>query len=274
MSNRTRSRSALHPTLDRRRLLRAAGALGLLAGGAAWLAPARADEPWLRLSAARELLDGAEPRTGALTLELPLVSEDGGAVPLSLSSDADGIEAVHLFASGNPSPEIAVFRPSAALRPLRIATRVRLNRTQSVIALARTADGQWLAASRDVRITVSGCLADGEADAGPGSMQARIRVPDRARSGEAVEALTMIDHPMETGLDPDTSEPVRDERLVRRFELALGDQRLLEAEFFAAVSANPYLRFSFTPPASGELRFSWEADGDRSTRETRSIQVT
>jgi sulfur-oxidizing protein SoxY len=74
---------------------------------------ARADA-WVRLEAARKLLGGRTPASQGIALELPLVSEDGSSVPLTVRVDspmtaADHVQSIHLFATRNPSPEIAEF---------------------------------------------------------------------------------------------------------------------------------------------------------------------
>ncbi|MCC5862211.1 MAG: thiosulfate oxidation carrier complex protein SoxZ [Gammaproteobacteria bacterium] len=241
--------------------------VAILAGALllALLAPApaaAAEGPWQRLPAAAALLDGADPVTRGLSLELPLVADDGSAVALTVAAEAP-VEVIHLFATRNPAPEIAVYRFLDGQVQPRVATRVRLNESQTVIALARTANGRWLAASREIRITVSGCLARAE-DADPDAeMSTRVRAPSRLRLGEAGELLAMITHPMETGLREGPDGTLVARRLVSEFEVALAGTPLFAAEFHAAVSANPFLRLQLAPEAAGELELRWVEDGGR-----------
>ena len=231
-----------------------------------------ADGPWQRLPAAAALLDGAQVRTSGLTLELPLVSEDGSAVALNVAADVPVTE-IHLFGTRNPSPEIAVLRFLDAQIQPRVATRVRLNETQQVIALARTTDGKWLATSREVRITVSGCLARSDGVDAADEMNTRVRAPGTLRAGQSGELLAMITHPMETGLrdGPDGTPVPR--RLIERVALDYDDTQVFEAELFAAVSANPFLRLQLAPDAGGEVRIRWFEDAGRSAEARERVEM-
>lgn len=239
-----------------------AGALLLALFSPASATASAAQAPWQRLPAAAALLDGAEVATQGLTLELPLVADDGSAVALTVAAETP-VESIHLFATRNPAPEIAVYRFLDTQVQPRVATRVRLNESQTVIALARTADGRWLAASREIRITVSGCLARAD-EAGPDSeMTTRVRAPSRLRPGETGELLAMITHPMETGLREGADGELVPRRLVSEFAVSFEGRPLFAAEFHAAVSANPFLRLQLAPEASGELELRWVEDGGR-----------
>ena len=233
---------------------------------------AAAERPWQRLPAASALLDGAQPTVTGLTLELPLVSDDGAAVALTVAADRP-VDVIHLFATRNPAPEIAVFRFLDAQVHPRVATRVRLNESQRVIALARTADGHWLATSREIRITVSGCLARADAPGADAEMTPRVRAPSRLGRGETAELLTMITHPMETGLREAADGTRVTRRLVSRFELSLADTPLFKAEFYAAVSANPFLRLQWAPTTPGELQLRWVEDGGREALDRSDITL-
>jgi len=235
--------------------------------------PAHAAQgPWQRLPAAVALLDGASVETRGLKLELPLVSEDGGAVALTVSADV-AVEAIHLFATRNPSPEIAVLRfHDAQLQP-RVATRVRLNETQQVIALARTTDGRWLASSREVRITTSGCLARSDEVPAESEMVTRVRAPAALRAGESGELLAMITHPMETGLRERADGTPVPRRLISQFEVSMNGTPLFEAELFAAMSASPFFRLQLAPHSAGELALRWVEEGGREAGEQAAITL-
>src|SRR5690606_37613306 len=104
---------------------------------------------WQRLEQARAVIGDAAPVSGAIALELPLVSENGASVPLTLRIDRamdseERVETIHLFAPRNPDPQIAVFHLTELAGQAEIATRIRLNESQTVIAVARTASGEVL----------------------------------------------------------------------------------------------------------------------------------
>jgi sulfur-oxidizing protein SoxY len=259
--------------LGRRTLLAAADA-ALLAP----LANARA-QARDRVEAVRKLIGDARPQTSGLVLDLPMLSEDGSSVPLTVTlrndvplSDASFIRSLHLFAARNPSPEIASFELAPAMGRVQISTRVRLNETQHVIAVARLSQGAVLVAEREVRITTSGCLARSGGAEGP-EMQVRVRLPPKAPPGVPVEVVTLITHPMETGLATDAGGKTPPERIIRSFEASFAGSPLLRATLHRSMAANPYLRFAFTPKAAGRLELRWTEDGGRSAQYAGEIAL-
>jgi len=98
---------------------------------------------------------GAAVGAGGITIDAPEIAENGNAVPVSVS--APGAVAIMLLGAGNPEPVIArvAFGPGAGGQSF--ATRVRLARTQDVVALARLADGSVIEARAAVKVTIGGC---------------------------------------------------------------------------------------------------------------------
>jgi sulfur-oxidizing protein SoxY len=251
--------------LDRRRLLALAGAAMLAAP-----AMAQGQGAWRRIPRIAALLDEAEPVEGGIALDLPFVSENGNSVPLSVAVNAPGVRSVHVFAPANPSPEVAAFHFTPLSRVAAVETRIRLNESQTVVALALLDDGRALVAEREVRVTVSGCLTDAGTYAGDNLFRARVRVPERLAGGEAGPVLAMIGHPMETGLRTGPDGAVLPKRLIERFEARFDGAPVFAADFNRSVSADPYLKFQIAPPASGTLALSWREDtGHLVTAEAR-----
>jgi len=248
------------------RLTTRRGVLQAAAAGLAALAlPAalRAQE-WRRVQALRERIGGAAVSTGGLSIELPLVAEDGSSVPVSIKSDAAaGIRSVELFAPRNPTAEVASFEFGPEIGPLNIATRIRLSESQTVIALARSHDGRLIVAEREVRVTTSGCIAPAAPADGSTDMQVRVRMPKNWKAGAPGEVLTMINHPMTTGLAQDGGGATPPQRIIDAFEATLDGRPLIKAVYHRSLAANPYLRFDVTPRQGGEMRFQWKEDTGR-----------
>ncbi len=235
------------------------------------LSPAwAAAPPWERVEAVRAVLGGETPVPGGIRLDLPLVSQDGSAVPLTVEVESpmtmdDHVEAIHLFSTGNPTPEIAVIRLTPEAGRARVTMRVRLNESQSVVAVARTNTGRFHAVARDVRVTVSGCLARGNDFDDASFMLARVRAPDRFSPGQPGEVLTLINHPMETGLRQNGDGNLIPQRIIHRVVAEVNGSAVMEAELHRSVAANPYLRFFVAPTAGGTLAVRWDEDGGEST---------
>ena len=131
------------------------GALALGAGFAA--------AGFLPAAAARAAVDetlaaftgGATVGEGGVTLTTPEIAENGNTVPVTVS--APGAVAIMLLAAGNPNPGVCTvtFGPLAASQS--VTTRIRLAGTQDVVAVAKMADGSFVRASNEVKVTIGGC---------------------------------------------------------------------------------------------------------------------
>ncbi|MCT8162192.1 thiosulfate oxidation carrier protein SoxY [Pseudoruegeria sp. SHC-113] len=102
-----------------------------------------------------KMTGGAAAAEGALTINAPEIAENGNTVPIEV--DAPGAVMVSVFADGNPTPAVATFKfgPLAASRTA--STRIRLAKTQNVIAVAEMGDGSFQQASANVKVTIGGC---------------------------------------------------------------------------------------------------------------------
>ena len=58
---------------------------------------------------------------------------------------------------GNPRPEVATFHFTALSGTAAATTRMRLAKTQNVIALAKMADGSVYMDKKEVKVTIGGC---------------------------------------------------------------------------------------------------------------------
>jgi sulfur-oxidizing protein SoxY len=157
------SRSVEILLLDRRSFVLAAGAAALVATLLSAAAPARAAERSAEFDAAlKELLGRATPRDGGIELDLPANVENGDYVPVGLSIESpmtidDHVKAIHLLSTQNPRARVATFRFTALSGKARVTSRMRLAKTQKVVAIAELSDGSFLMSTRTVDVKVGGC---------------------------------------------------------------------------------------------------------------------
>ena len=109
-----------------------------------------------------EFAGGKTPEAGKLSLTAPEIAENGNTVPISVSVDSkmmegDMVESVIILADGNPNPEVATFNFTAMSGAAAATTRMRLAKTQNVIAVARMADGSVYMDKKEVKVTIGGC---------------------------------------------------------------------------------------------------------------------
>ena len=98
---------------------------------------------------------GAGVAEGGIELTAPEIAENGNTVPVSVV--APGAVSIMLLATGNPTPAVATFNfgPMAGARTG--ATRIRLAKTQDVVAVAKMEDGSFRKAGATVKVTIGGC---------------------------------------------------------------------------------------------------------------------
>ena len=141
----------------RREILSFAGAaLAALAAGLAGFLPvgtARAAKDKTSRAIA-DFTKGAAPVEGGVRVEAPEIADNGGSVPVRVS--APNARRIAVFNDGNPYPDVAVFTFGKGATPA-ASTRIRLARSQKLIAVAEMADGTFRTASRSIIVTVGGC---------------------------------------------------------------------------------------------------------------------
>ncbi len=140
----------------------------VLGAGAALLAlpatPARATKADVA-AAIRAITGGAPLRPGRVKLDLPLLVENGNAVAMTVGvadplPAAERVLSLHVFAEGNPLPNVihAYFGPRSGAP--RLATRIRLATSQTIVAVAACADGTFWTDSVELLVTLAACIDD------------------------------------------------------------------------------------------------------------------
>jgi sulfur-oxidizing protein SoxY len=110
----------------------------------------------------KEISGGRPIRRGNLSLDMPLVAEDGRIVPVIIESDLPMtperyVESVHLIVDHNPDAHLAAFHLTPAIGSVSISTRIKMKRTTWVRAVAATNTGEIWAAYARVQVTLNGC---------------------------------------------------------------------------------------------------------------------
>ncbi|MBI2224503.1 MAG: SoxY-related AACIE arm protein [Betaproteobacteria bacterium] len=113
----------------------------------------------------RRLVGSAQINKGKVKLGLPPLVENGHMVPLTVSvespmTEAAHVKAIHVFTEKNPLPEVASFHLGARAGRARVATRIRLADTQTVVAIAELSDGSFWSDSTHVIVTLAACLEE------------------------------------------------------------------------------------------------------------------
>ncbi len=133
----------------------AVAGIGLFAG------EARADVASAAKAIKAKIGDKAT-KSGRITLELPQIAENGNTVPIAFEvkspmTDSDYVKAVHIFSEGNPAPDVATFRFTPDSGRARVSTRMRMIKSQNIVAVAEMSDGSVYMSKKAVKVTIGGC---------------------------------------------------------------------------------------------------------------------
>ena len=161
---------------SRRTFLRTAAlaATGLLGSGAldrgerllAAVSGAGPDDPEVPNEIVAKILQdisrGRPITRGHLSLDMPLVAEDGRIVPVIIESDLpmtseQYVKAVHLIVDHNPDPHLAAYHLSPAIGSVALQTRIKMKRTTWVRAILETSTGDVWADYAHVNVSLNGC---------------------------------------------------------------------------------------------------------------------
>jgi sulfur-oxidizing protein SoxY len=97
---------------------------------------------------------------GRVKLDLPQLVENGNAVSMTAEVEdrSDRVISLSVFAERNPLPQVitATFGPNSG-RPW-LQTHIRLATSQTVIAVAKCADGRCWSDSVDLIVTLAACI--------------------------------------------------------------------------------------------------------------------
>ena len=111
----------------------------------------------------QSILQGAAMHRGRVRLELPPVADNGHSVPMvvrvdSPMSDTDYVRRIDLVSEKNPVPLMATFLLGPQTGRAEIESRVRLNGTQRVTAIAQLSDGSFWFDAVDIEVSEAACL--------------------------------------------------------------------------------------------------------------------
>lgn len=112
--------------------------------------------------AIRAVTGGGVLVNGRMAFDVPEIAENGNVIPFSLAvespmTEQDHVRAVHIFATGNPVPLIATFRFNLEAGRAAVTSRMRLAKTQDVIAVAELGNSTFYGARKTIKVTIGGC---------------------------------------------------------------------------------------------------------------------
>jgi len=113
--------------------------------------------------AVKTITDGKEAKeSDKIKLTVPEIAENGAVVPVKVHVDhpmdeKNYVKAIHVLNKGNSNARCADVMLTPANGKGYFATRVKLSKTQEVVALVELSDGTFIQTAKSVKVTIGGC---------------------------------------------------------------------------------------------------------------------
>jgi sulfur-oxidizing protein SoxY len=88
-------------------------------------------------------------------LDAPEIAENGGVVPISVTTTLEGVTSISFFVSENPNALAASYLIPQGTLPS-VGNRLKMAKTTNVVAIVE-AGGKLYSATKEVKVTVGGC---------------------------------------------------------------------------------------------------------------------
>jgi len=108
----------------------------------------------------------------------------------------------------------------------------------------------------------------------PLDVKPRVKIPETAKKGDAIEIKTLISHPMENGQYKNELGQRIPRKIINRFTCQYNGQTVLDALLEPAIAANPFFAFFVRATESGNFDFVWVDDDGTVYKAQQAITVT
>jgi sulfur-oxidizing protein SoxY len=106
-------------------------------------------------SALASIGGGGAAASGDISVKAPDIAENGAVVPVEITSNIAGTEAIAIVGEKNALPLIADFKLMNGAQGY-VSTRIKMGTTSNVVAVVK-AGGKVYKAHKEVKVTIGGC---------------------------------------------------------------------------------------------------------------------
>jgi sulfur-oxidizing protein SoxY len=113
----------------------------------------------------RSFTNGSDVYPGKVKLVLPKIADNGHSVPMTVKVESpmtakDHVRSVHLISEKNPVRDMASFYFGPRLARAEFTTRLRLNGSQRVVAVAQLSDGSFWSDMVQIEVREAACTEE------------------------------------------------------------------------------------------------------------------
>ena len=106
------------------------------------------------MDAAMKAIGDAEA-SDKVKIKAPDIAENGAVVPVTVSSDIEGVSRISILAEKNSQPLSAIFNLGEGAKAY-VSTRLKIGKTGNVVAIVKAGDKSYKA-HKEVKVTIGGC---------------------------------------------------------------------------------------------------------------------
>ncbi len=109
---------------------------------------------------------GASVIPGRVKLDLPRLADSGFSVPMTVAvesamTEAEHVKTILVVADRNPQRDVCWFYLGPRAGRAEVSSRIRLNGTQRVVAIAQLSDGSFWSDARTIEVREAACTESG-----------------------------------------------------------------------------------------------------------------
>ncbi len=199
-------------------------------------------------------------------IDLPKYVDTGKSIPFSINfptvenSPYHNISIFSAYTTLNPNPRIFELKLLGYFPIFAFSTRIRLEMSQDLLFFAKLISGNALLGRRHIDLSFGACddLVSEDPFRYGWIPKAKIAAPTSIIRGKPFEIRTIINHPMQSGLEYNVEfggyPPTR---IIETFNCYVNGVLTFAVDLDTAVTPNPYLSFSTQIFVDTEFSFEW-----------------
>ncbi len=106
--------------------------------------------------AIKALYGDIKPEESGLSIKVPKIASNGGAIPVGMKSDVQ-LKSLALFQDSNPESAVAVFTIPADVKKVNYMTKIKMAKSGSITLIGEGTDGKFYKVNKSLQVALGGC---------------------------------------------------------------------------------------------------------------------
>ncbi len=106
--------------------------------------------------AIKALYGDIKAETSGLSINVPKIASNGGAIPVKMKSDVQ-LKSLAVFQNSNPESAVAVFTIPADVKKVNYMTKIKMAKSGEITLVGEGTDGKFYKVSKKLEVALGGC---------------------------------------------------------------------------------------------------------------------